>query len=268
MRTTALREEIAAGRVILFTGAGFSVHARATAGGEVPLGEDLADELWRLCFRRGDRDGSSLADLFEHARMTAPARLARLVERRLRVDPARLPELYRLWFSMPWRRVYTLNVDDLEHAAAARYGLPRPIVSISALRRARRRPPGALEVIHLNGVVDDGPEGITFSTVQYGERLASRDVWYRQLVADMARRPFLYVGTRLEESPLWQHLQLGPLAHPRRRNHRPRSFLVATSLTRARQSLLRAYRIDWIRATAEEFAGDVLARLAPLDPAR
>jgi hypothetical protein len=236
------------------------VQARAAGGGEVPLGDDLADELWRLCFRRGARDGSSLPDLFEHARRTAPDRLARLLERRLRVDARRLPEMYRLWFAMPWRRVYTLNVDDLERAAATRFVLPRPVSAVSALRPAHANNRG-LVVVHLNGHIDDGPDRITFSTVQYGDRLASRDRWYRRLVADMARLPFVFVGTKLDESPLWQHLQLGPLARPARRGHRPRSILVTTDLTRARRSLLRAYRIEWIRATAEEFAHDVLARV-------
>ncbi len=258
--TASLRREIAGGKVVLFTGAGFSVHAGAAGGGAVPLGDELADELWRLCFKRGQRDGSSLADLFEHARLCAPVKLARLLQRRLRVDPDAVPGIYHLWFLMPWRRVYTLNVDDL--AAVVAGALGHRVSVISALRGRNPRPRrDALEIVHLNGHIDDGPDGITFSTVQYGDRLAARDIWYRRLVQDLARLPFLFVGTKLDEAPLWQHLQLGPLSDERRRARRPRSYLVTPNVTRARRKLLEAYRIEWIEASADEFARDVLAEI-------
>src|SRR3954466_4957861 len=103
-----LRRELAGGRMVLFTGAGFSSLARDSGGRRrVPTGDQLADDLWQLSFPDERRDGSTLQDLYEHALATQPRELEALIERRLRVNAARLPRFYETWMAMPWRRVYT-----------------------------------------------------------------------------------------------------------------------------------------------------------------
>ncbi len=175
-----LAGELAAGRMVLFTGAGFSSLARDRDGRRhVPTGAPLADELWQLCFPGEKRDASSLPDLYAHALATRPRGLTALIDRRLRVDARTPPRFYATWLAMPWRRIYTLNVDDLATAAAARFGLRRRVRALSALREGVRDAmlrvgSDSVDIIHLNGVVDDGPERITFSTVQYAGRLAQR----------------------------------------------------------------------------------------------
>lgn len=256
------------GRLVLFMGAGFSTETRDASGQKLPTGPQLADELWNLCFPGEPRDRSRLADLFEHALAHCKDGLAELIARRLCVDPSTLPEHFRAWFEMPWRRAYTLNVDDVEEAAARRFELPRKIVALSALRGNNGRACGSracgdvLEVVHLNGIVGHGADEITFSTIQYGDRLATQDPCYRRLVSDLVEYPFVFVGTRLDEAPLWQHL--------RSRDHngnkatdeeRPLSFLVTPKLERARQSLLSDMGIEWLPMTAGEFAREVLVNL-------
>src|SRR6185437_8082216 len=150
---------------------------------------------------------------YAHALATRPKELAALVDRRLRVDARTLPRFYETFFAMPWRRVYTLNVDDLATVAAERFRLPRRVRALSALRDGVEDAMlhvgrDQLDIIHLNGLVDDGPARITFSTVQYAGRLAQRCAFYSQLVRDIAAYPVLFVGTKLDESPLWQHLEL------------------------------------------------------------
>lgn len=254
-----LREALASRRLFLFTGAGFSRGARDRDGRPIPSTHQLTGELWRLCFGDARPDGSSLADLYHHALVSRRARLRALLQRRLRVDPSSLSWRHRAWLSLPWRRVYTLNVDDLERAAARRFALD--IATVSALRRRARlhASPRRLDVVHLNGVVDDAPDGVTFSTIQYGERLARRERFYARLVEELRRHPFLFVGTQLGEAPLWQHVEMRALRSTRRR---PPSFLVASRLGRARQALLRALGIEWLPMTAERFAADVLPELA------
>jgi hypothetical protein len=266
-----LSRDLAAGRLVLFAGAGFSSLAH-DAGGQrrVPTGVALGDELWRLCFPDEQRDASTLQDLFHHALLTHRHRLAELIERRLRVSAERLPEFYQLWFDMPWRRIYTLNVDDLEQAAAARFSLRRRICSLSALRagasdRQLQVSGSVLDVIHLNGSVEDGPERMTFSTLQYAQRFAERSPFYSQLIEDFAQFPMLFVGMRLDESPLWQALELGGLR--RTVDAAPPGLLVTPQVTRARHSLLRSLNIDWLAMDLREFAEDVLAPLAPVIPA-
>jgi hypothetical protein len=229
------------GEAVLFTGAGFSRDARDLAGRPLPGSDQMAQELWSLLFDDAPHDGSTLADLYDVAIQRAPDALADYLRERLTVDPASLPSYYASWFAAPWRRVYTLNVDDLERAAADRFALPRP-----------------LDVIHLNGVIDGRVERATFSTCQYASRLLQRDPAYEQLCADLAERPFVFVGTVLDEPIFWQHLE--SLLRTGIGRDRPQSILVTRSLTRARTLLLDGLRIRWVQGTASEAA----RALAPL----
>jgi hypothetical protein len=188
-----------------------------------------------------------------------------VLQERLTVDASTLPGWYENYFIAPWYRLYTLNADDLAGAASRHFSLPRRIREISATRRVPDWAPhgdlsDALEVVHLNGKLPDPPELLTFSSTQYAERLASADPWYLRFAADLASRPFVFVGTRLEESPLWQHIEIREHRGPRGlRELRPKSFLVTPSLDRARRALLEEYNVEWVQLSAEAFSADVLA---------
>ena len=66
-RLGALHEDLASGRLMLFTGAGFPADARDRPGRSIPTGKELRDELWSLCFPDEEPDDSVLSDLFFHA---------------------------------------------------------------------------------------------------------------------------------------------------------------------------------------------------------
>ena len=104
-------------------------------------------------------------------------------------------------------------------------------------------------------MIDEDPGRLTFSWPQYGERLSSLDRYYRDMVRDWASGPVVFVGTKLDEPVLWQHLRGAPASEPR-----PRSFLVVPWLSRPKQALLSDYGIEWIPMTSAEFADQVLAR--------
>ena len=65
-----------------------------------------------------------------------------------------------------------------------------------------------LEVVHLNGVVPAAPELLTFSETQYAERIANQEPWYSRCVVDITCRPVVFIGTVLQESLFWQHMEL------------------------------------------------------------
>jgi Mrp family chromosome partitioning ATPase len=113
-------------------------------------------------------------------------------------------------------------------------------------------------VVHLNGRLSDLPN-VTFSQRQYGERVSTPDLWYENLVREMRTRPILFVGTSVDELPLWQYVE----ARGRRRQgreFRPRSFLLTPSLARAKATALSQYNVKLVPTTQEEFAADVLAQ--------
>jgi hypothetical protein len=260
-RIAELAAIIGSGEAALFTGAGFSAEAQDCAGRALPDTKEMIAELWQLLFEGAPPDESTLADLYDVALFEAPDLLRSYLATRLRIGDAPLPPTFARWFSAPWRRIYTLNVDDLEVAVSRQFSLPRPLVSISALGRERGpiRNDG-LEVIHLNGIAGDDPRQVTFSTMQYAARLCTPDREYERLVHDLGTLPFVFVGTTLDEVVLWQHIEL-ERRHNGGQPPRRHSFLISPSLSRARHRLLESYRIHWLPATACEIAEQVLARL-------
>ena len=259
-----LKTQFRLGIPVLLTGAGFSLGASNHEGQALPSYKDLRAELWNLCFPGEEFDGSSLQHLYDHAVRRKSRETEALLRKLLTVNPETLPSWYRDIFSLPWLRCYTLNVDDLTTAADAAFSLPRRLISISATRAtptATQSPPG-LEVVHLNGTLEDLPDDVTFSPTQFAERLARPEPYYVNFASDLLCRPVVIIGTRLDEPPLWQHVEY-------RRRHggrdlrelRPRSYLVTPHLDRARKALLADLNIYWISMTAEEFTSQVLGQM-------
>jgi hypothetical protein len=244
---------------MLFTGAGFSAEARCRSGAPLPDGAQMAADLWELLFPGEEPDESSLADLYDVALVRAPDALREYVATHLKIGDEPLPASFRAWFSAPWRRIYTLNVDDLEVAVARQFELPRPLRTVSALAAPPPEIPDAVDVIHLNGIAGDIASQVTFSTMQYAARLAHRDRAYEHLVEDLGSAPFVFVGTKLDETVLWQHVELERRANRHEPGDRPHSFLITPSLSRARQILLESHHIHWVPATAAEIADELLA---------
>jgi hypothetical protein len=234
---------------------------------ELPSVDEIKKSLWVLCFPGEPYTSStSFQNLYESAVRLHRSDTADLLRDRLTVDAETLPYWYESYFAMPWSRIYTLNVDDIPRAAARKFGLPRELHVISAMRESndQRQSTGRpeLEVVHLNGDIDGIPDGITFSTTQYAERLARPEPWYVRVAAELVSRPFVFIGTQLDEPPLWQHLELRRHRGGRGlRELRPRSYLVTPSLDAARRSLLAEYNVVWLPLTAEEFQAQVLSKL-------
>jgi len=258
-----LKDQMARGEVILFTGAGFSYGATDRHGSPIPQVVQLKKEIWELLWP-GDEgiEESSLADSYAAALSEAGNRLGELMRRRLTVLPESVTDLHHLWLSMPWRRAYTLNIDDLETATTRVHQLPRRIRPVSGLARSLPLGTGAdLLYVHLNGTMEDLPN-VTFTDPQYGRRQAEGSALYDQLAADLLAYPVVFVGTELRESLFWQYVALRDERGSRGvTEQRRRSYLVTPSLPRDRQRLLQTYNIAWVQATADEFAEHVLSHL-------
>jgi hypothetical protein len=236
-----LADVIASGDAMLFTGAGFSADAHDLDGNPLPDSDQMRRELWHEIFGDEEPDDSSLQDLYDCGLMQCPDRLHDYIRRRLRIGDAPLPRHFAAWFTRPWRRIYTLNVDDLEIAVARQFGLP------------------PIPVVHLNGIAGDAND-LTFSTLQYAQRLCGKDRVYEQLVVDFERAPFVFAGTTLDEVTLWQHLELRRRANGSSTTDRPPSYLVSSSLTRARHVLLENLGITWVQSTIAEIAETLWAQ--------
>jgi hypothetical protein len=160
-----LRTQFEQGRPILFTGAGFSCAAKNILGEDLPSGRRLKEKLWPICFPDSPFDpDTTLQDLYEYAVRRNRNRLTEVLTQTLSVDPNQLPGWYKAFFSLPWSRIYTLNIDDLESAITRAFELPRKITSVSAVEAEAGSvgQPGNLDVVHLNGVLAGIPDDVTF----------------------------------------------------------------------------------------------------------
>ncbi len=196
-----LASQVSQGRVILFTGAGFSRAATSRAGEPLPLGSELAEKVWAIAFPGQPFErGSGLGEVFEVALRRNRIQLKEMLERCLRTDRKNLPDGYRVWFAMPWLRSYTLNMDDLAEACQVKFNLSRRVVPVSGLRGDLPTSTADLLSIHLNGRLSDFPE-VTFSPRQYGERVAFPDPWYEFLVSDLVNHPIIHIrGNRSQRA--------------------------------------------------------------------
>ncbi len=256
-----LGRRLAEGRVILFTGAGFSLGATSVSHVPVPGVDALRRLLWPLAFPTDAVDeASSLADVYDVAAARAGNAVEDLLRNHLTVDHASLPGDYRLWFSLPWYRHYTLNVDDLDEQVGRAGTLPRRVRSVSALRDSFVAAGPELLSVHLNGRARDYPD-VTFSARQFAKRLAQPDEWYQALTADLLSHPVVFVGSTLDEPTLWQHIELRRGRGQGGRELRPASYLVSPDLPAARAAMLKRYNVTWIKATGRDFANEVLAEM-------
>jgi hypothetical protein len=252
-----LRRRFEQGDMVLFTGAGFSLAAKNQGGESVPSVSQLRAMLTGLVYPGSEPDDEdSLQHLFGLAQSRAGNRLRDLVRTQFTVDRAHLPEMYVRVLSAAWHRIYTVNVDDLELAVASSHTLPRAITSITP-RSALGQ--GGLEVVHLNGRVDEGPENLTFTPTQYARRFPGADPLHQQCAVDVLQRPVVYIGTELNESPLWQALELRKKAEGK--DLRKRSFLVTPKINRSRRDYLeRELHVELIPLTFEAFYSEVFAK--------
>lgn len=246
------------GTAILVTGAGFSHGAVDCWGENLPLGRQLAKSIWPIGFGDAPFDqDSTLGEIFRIAQRRSGNALRDQLERLFSVDRSRLPVRYSDWFAMPWKRIYTLNIDDLDSAVqAAQNGPELHILSAFDSTPGDERPM-TTSVVHLNGRLADYP-AVTFDPPAYGLRTSTPDSWYQQFIVDTVTRPTLYIGTVLDEPPIWHYLSQRGLKGGSSET-RPRSWLFTKNLPVARRELLAGFNINLVEAYEEEVHLNVIA---------
>ncbi|MCM3695206.1 P-loop NTPase [Microbacterium oleivorans] len=230
------------GEAVLLTGAGFSRGLTDHFGDLLPVGQELAKSIWPIAFPDEPFDAATaLAMVYEEALRRSQTLLGEQLGRHFNIDRALLPERYVDWYSLPWHRVYTLNIDDSDHAVADR--LPDRLQIMSALSST----PGSVDrnklaVVHVNGVLDEFPN-VTFSPWEFAGRTAAQDSWYQEFVTDISTRPTVVIGSVLDESPLWHYMQLRG-SRGSGRELRPKSWLVTPKIDPGRRAMLQRLNFE------------------------
>ena len=258
-----LRGQFSKGSVVLFLGAGFSLCAKNTAGDPIPSTDNLTRLLWNLCFTGDPFDETTqLQDIYETALNLRRKQLSDLMELSFSVDADSCPDWYRQLLSMPWLRIYTLNVDNLVEQILSIIQTSRPLRIVSAITTAEPDfSESGLSIIYLNGMLADIPDHVTFARSQYAQRTGV-DRAYVQLRNDLLFRSVVFIGASMEEGPLWQHLEMrGPSGQRGQREIRPRSYLVVPTLNRSKEALLTRYNVAWLPMTAHNFNETILENM-------
>ena len=190
---------------ILFLGAGFSIGSKNNIG-ELPKGDGLRKDIFNTfiddTFSPGDKkeiDGYNLQELcqFIYDSMEKKNELQEYIVSRFRHPK---PESFHLLLNKyPWRRIYTVNIDDLVETIYDNNGVK---LTVQNRRDEKKYIPGSAELFKLHGCVNELGEGLVFSRSEYTNLISNRNFKLDSLTTDMINQNIIFVGASMDESDI------------------------------------------------------------------
>lgn len=194
---------VANGAVNLLLGAGGSYGAIGGDGIELKGGADLANELnenfnlglddterWNLPLVYGDIESSS----------KSKATLNHFLSKRF---VGCRPTWQSVLHDLPWKRIWTLNIDDVLDKSKSRGSLPK-LESHLWCEPYKPRPlaKGDLQAVYLHGKaskLSEKPDHLIFSLKEYVSRNENTPGWHAEFRSEWVKKPFIVCGARLQE---------------------------------------------------------------------
>lgn len=250
-----LRHALAAGRVCLFLGAGFSASCKNELGSNLPVGDALAQHLWNWLGYSQAYDYSPLSEVYEAALSSGRKRdeLHALLKRHLLATE--IPVWYDSLAQFYWHRIYSTNADDVIESIYARaHSAPNLLTKIEHVDDYEDRDPSlrTIQLIKLNGDVKHPPDTLTFGIQRYAER-TGRDPWYEHFVRDYASVATIFIGSQLREPLFWENLTIRGKRKRGESEHRPRSYLVSRSIPPPKKTILEDLNVVPIECDTQTF---------------
>ncbi len=247
----SLLRQFEKGNVVLFAGAGFSLGARNLRGSDPPLGPQLAETLAAECGWK--YEGEDLGIVYEQAQkhLGSDGLNGFLHSSYGDCVPAGwhyiIPSLF-------WYRIYTTNIDDVLENSYARGSVQR-LTSVTCPADFEPQDIWFEHVhgVHLHGSVLDLRKGLTFTAAEYAGQTAIPNPWYQALVDDMYANSVIFVGSRLNEPPMYHYLAMRSERSKGTREVRAKAFVVTPSVSAIRSRQLHDQGYFVVEATAEEF---------------
>ncbi|MER2512781.1 MAG: SIR2 family protein [Nitrosomonas ureae] len=242
-----LHAAITNGELVLFLGAGASKGCTSKNGKAILDGAALAEHLASVA--NYEYDGEALDEVYAAVRSKLQSRLDEILENLFR-DIRPSAEFLKLT-SFAWRRIYTLNIDDALESAIRRN-------NVQALHVHLAKHPISdrdvffkrLDLIKLNGSIDQLGQGVIFSASEYAKSTARSLPWYEQCASDFIRSPTLFIGTKINEPLLKFHIE----RYKSVTNKAPgQSYVITPSATPLQKQALADYNIQHIAATLGDF---------------
>jgi hypothetical protein len=252
-----LLRQFANGNVALFAGAGFSADARNSLGDGPPVGSQLSALLaneseWQY-------GGEELPIVYSQAQAhLGSADLQALLRRLYRhCDPSAWQRLIPQFY---WFRIYTTNIDDVIENAYQSASAVQRVEPIICPADYEDRDPffQTVQCVHLHGSILDFSKPLTFSLQDLAQQTAKPNPWYQALVEDMDWRSFVFVGTRLTESPFHHYLALRTQRQGGAREFRAKAYYVNQNVGPIWRRQLESQNFVVIEETAQDFFTSLL----------
>lgn len=261
---SALFDDIREGNVNLFLGAGASLGAR-NENGPIMTTQELTKKL---------SDSIGLTNSLELSVVSTIVRSKK--------GDQWLKESLNTWFfhseptswqinlaSLPWRRVYTTNIDD---------------VFTNALIQAKRKKltdrrhnkynglceyvnndvrEDKLDIIHLHGIAD-GQASVVLSKSEYATLSSAKNPWMNQFATDYLTKPFVFIGYSIADSDILHYIFERERSSGTHIHSSPRSYAISPTNAELFQETLSPLNIVCIESTGEEFANSILSSIGSI----
>ena len=255
-----IAQGLAYGEYSLLLGAGASLGAVGGNGRMLPLSSGLRDALIEEFEIDTEGETLSLSQVYGYLQSHNRNRANSLLKHWL--SNCR-PSWQHLLAEFSWKRIWTLNIDDVIETSFRDMG--RPLESLTWNERFTERDfSSEQQIIHLHGMADrlsandDNGGVLVFSLSEYAQQVANPRTWHKVFHDELATKPFLVIGAQLiDEIDLIDALERGSTS--RLATGFP-SVLVVPSISRFRKTQLESYGFVVVEKDGETFIRELVDR--------
>lgn len=194
---------------VLFLGAGFSVGS-SNEYGDIPLGDSLKEELMQMFFDSSISEAEkteishySLQEVCEYIdeEIGRGVELRQFLQKRFsNVVPA---EFHYKLVSYPWRKIYTVNIDDLVENVYKKKGEELLVQN----KKKEKNSAVETQYIKLHGCVRENAEEMVFTRKEYSRLInGTMNFKLNNLVFDIQRENFIFIGASMDEADIDYYL--------------------------------------------------------------
>ena len=167
---------ISSGQSVLFLGAGFSHGIKNISGGEFPISNQLKEKLEQLLdVENSGQDIDALANILIEDDEYDVNSLINMLEQNFKIGKNENLEIHEQILKLPWKRIYTVNYDDVVETISGNIGINRKSITLN--QRVKDNISKNL-IIHLNGSINN----LTNSTLLSEFKLSSTSYLQTDLV--------------------------------------------------------------------------------------
>ena len=249
------------GRYQVLLGAGASLGAKGGDKSELPTGPGLTSELQREFGLEG-LGQTTLAEVFELAQGKKQAegldRYSYLQRRFSNCTPSWQGRLLQF----RWRRIWTLNIDDVVEQAALKIPVANRLFELRGYSwrdefRETDVDRAEVPIVHLHGRAFSPASGkrsepdLVFAILEYLQARGREHKWHHNFGANFSVEPFVVVGAKLvDEIDLADFLRRG---NESQSTHKLPSIVVLKEVEEHRARLLATWGLSVHEGTAEDF---------------